>query len=50
MLLNQSMLGVADIPDRYRDMRLDVDNMTYEVKPEQTHNNFFAHHINREYH
>ncbi|KAG7594287.1 Zinc finger RING-type [Arabidopsis thaliana x Arabidopsis arenosa] len=31
MLLNQSMvLGVADIHDRYRDMRLDVDNMTYE--------------------
>ncbi|VVA92731.1 unnamed protein product [Arabis nemorensis] len=31
MLLNQSMvLGGADIPDRYRDMRLDVDNMTYE--------------------
>ncbi|KAL1207746.1 putative E3 ubiquitin-protein ligase RHG1A [Cardamine amara subsp. amara] len=31
MLLNQSMvLGGADIHDRYRDMRLDVDNMTYE--------------------
>ncbi|AAF69164.1 F27F5.26 [Arabidopsis thaliana] len=31
MLLNQSiMLGAADIHDRYRDMRLDVDNMTYE--------------------
>jgi hypothetical protein len=24
------MLGAADIHDRYRDMRLDVDNMTYE--------------------
>lgn len=44
MLLNQSMgLGVADIHDRHRDMRLDVDNMTYEVKPEQTHNHLFAH-------
>lgn len=32
MLLNHSMmLGVADIHDRYRDMRLDVDNMSYEV-------------------
>lgn len=50
MLLNQSMvLGVADIHDRYRDMRLDVDYMTYEVKPEQTHNHLFAHHTNCEY-
>lgn len=32
MLLNQSMLGAAGIHDRYRDMRLDVDNMSYEVK------------------
>ena len=23
--------GVADLHDRYRDMRLDVDNMSYEV-------------------
>ncbi|CAN7065747.1 unnamed protein product [Brassica rapa subsp. trilocularis] len=30
MLLNQSMLGAAGIHDRYRDMRLDVDNMSYE--------------------
>ncbi|CAN8288660.1 unnamed protein product [Cochlearia groenlandica] len=31
MLLNQSIaLGVADTHDRYRDMRLDVDNMSYE--------------------
>ncbi|CAA7024534.1 unnamed protein product [Microthlaspi erraticum] len=30
MLLNQSMLGGADVNDRYRDMRLDVDNMSYE--------------------
>ncbi|ESQ30946.1 hypothetical protein EUTSA_v10011314mg [Eutrema salsugineum] len=30
MLLNQSMAGGADNHDRYRDMRLDVDNMTYE--------------------
>lgn len=35
MLLNQTMmLGAADVHDRYRDMRLDVDDMTYEVKPE----------------
>lgn len=32
MRLNQSMLGAAGIHDRYRDMRLDVDNMSYEVK------------------
>ncbi|KAG2314450.1 hypothetical protein Bca4012_065133 [Brassica carinata] len=31
MLLNQTMmLGAADVHDRYRDMRLDVDDMTYE--------------------
>ncbi|CAG7896983.1 unnamed protein product [Brassica rapa] len=31
MLLNQTMmLGVADVHDRHRDMRLDVDDMTYE--------------------
>ncbi|XP_050366813.1 probable E3 ubiquitin-protein ligase RHG1A isoform X2 [Argentina anserina] len=31
MILDQSMLfGVADIHDRHRDMRLDVDNMSYE--------------------
>ncbi|XP_040997835.1 probable E3 ubiquitin-protein ligase RHG1A isoform X2 [Juglans microcarpa x Juglans regia] len=31
MILDQSVfLGVADIHDRYRDMRLDVDNMSYE--------------------
>ncbi|KAF8110956.1 hypothetical protein N665_0077s0019 [Sinapis alba] len=30
MLLNQSMLSAAGIHDRYRDMRLDVDNMSYE--------------------
>ncbi|XP_022772885.1 probable E3 ubiquitin-protein ligase RHG1A [Durio zibethinus] len=31
MILDQSVfLGIADIPDRYRDMRLDVDNMSYE--------------------
>ncbi|CAN6891696.1 unnamed protein product [Brassica oleracea] len=31
MILNQTMmLGVADFHDRYRDMRLDVDDMTYE--------------------
>lgn len=34
MLLNQSMLfeGATGMHDRYRDMRLDVDNMSYEVK------------------
>lgn len=32
MILDQSMLfGVGDIHDRHRDMRLDVDNMSYEV-------------------
>ncbi|XP_010538110.1 PREDICTED: probable E3 ubiquitin-protein ligase RHG1A [Tarenaya hassleriana] len=31
MFLDQSvLLGVADIHDRYREMRLDVDNMSYE--------------------
>ncbi|KAJ0229604.1 RING/U-box superfamily protein [Hirschfeldia incana] len=31
MLLNQTMmLGAADVHDRYRDMRLDVDDMSYE--------------------
>ncbi|KAE8716341.1 RING/U-box superfamily protein, putative isoform 2 [Hibiscus syriacus] len=31
MILDQAvLLGVADIHDRHRDMRLDVDNMTYE--------------------
>ncbi|KAK7291109.1 hypothetical protein RIF29_06002 [Crotalaria pallida] len=31
MILNQSMFpGIADIHDRHRDMRLDVDNMSYE--------------------
>ena len=35
MLLNQSGIfdgGAAGMHDRYRDMRLDVDNMSYEVK------------------
>lgn len=34
MLLNQSLLfdGAGGMHDRYRDMRLDVDNMSYEVK------------------
>ncbi|PKI69717.1 hypothetical protein CRG98_009873 [Punica granatum] len=31
MILDPSMLwGVADMHDRHRDMRLDVDNMSYE--------------------
>lgn len=31
MILDQSMLfGVADVHDRHRDLRLDVDNMSYE--------------------
>ena len=33
MILDQSVLfGMPDIHDRHRDMRLDVDNMSYEVK------------------
>ena len=40
MILDQSVFfGVADIHDRHRDMRLDVDNMSYEVK---YMNNVFA--------
>lgn len=32
MILDQSVFfGMADIHDRHRDMRLDVDNMSYEV-------------------
>ena len=32
MILDPSVfMGVADIHDRHRDMRLDVDNMSYEV-------------------
>jgi E3 ubiquitin-protein ligase Arkadia len=32
MILDQSVLfGAADMYDRHRDMRLDVDNMSYEV-------------------
>ncbi|KAL3732875.1 hypothetical protein ACJRO7_022399 [Eucalyptus globulus] len=35
MILDQSVfLGVADIHDRHGDMRLDVDNMSYEVNAE----------------
>lgn len=35
MILDQSVfLGVADIHDRHGDMRLDVDNMSYEVNVE----------------
>jgi hypothetical protein len=33
MILDQSVFfGVADVHDRHRDMRLDVDHMSYEVK------------------
>jgi len=33
MILDPSVFsGIADIHDRHRDMRLDVDNMSYEVK------------------
>lgn len=33
MILDQSVLfGMPEIQDRHRDMRLDVDNMTYEVR------------------
>lgn len=32
MILDHSVFsGMADIHDRHRDMRLDVDNMSYEV-------------------
>lgn len=32
MILDQSgFFGMVDIQDRHRDMRLDVDNMSYEV-------------------
>ena len=32
MILDHSVLfGMADIHDQHRDMRLDVDNMSYEV-------------------
>lgn len=32
MILDQSVFsGMADLHDRHRDMRLDVDNMSYEV-------------------
>lgn len=37
MILDQSLFfGMADIYDRHRDMRLDVDNMSYEVWLMQT--------------
>lgn len=33
MILDQSVIfGVPDLHDRHRDMRLDVDNMSYEVR------------------
>lgn len=31
MLFNPFTNGVAEMHDRHRDMRLDVDNMSYEV-------------------
>ena len=37
MILDQSVFfGVADMHDRHRDMRLDVDNMSYEVNYART--------------
>lgn len=37
MILDQSVFfGVADVHDRHRDMRLDVDHMSYEVKHTKT--------------
>ena len=37
MILDQSLFfGMADMYDRHRDMRLDVDNMSYEVGLMQT--------------
>ena len=32
MLFDPFINGVAELHDRHRDMRLDVDNMSYEVK------------------
>ena len=31
MFETRVFLGGADVDDRYKDLRLDVDNMTYEV-------------------
>lgn len=31
MLFDPFINGVAELHDRHRDMRLDVDNMSYEV-------------------
>lgn len=46
MILDQSVfMGVADIYDRYRDMRLDVDNMSYEVKYKIKWTKFFLYQI-----
>jgi hypothetical protein len=40
MILDHSMFsGLADMHDRHRDMRLDVDNMSYEVKTSFAHFN-----------
>lgn len=40
MVLDQSVFyGMAGIHDRHRDMRLDIDNMSYEVPKE---NNYFS--------
>lgn len=35
MLFDPFINGVAELHDRHRDMRLDVDNMSYEVKAVQ---------------
>lgn len=44
MLLDHSVFaGMADIHDRHRDMRLDVDNMSYEVRFENASFFFFFH-------
>ena len=32
MLIDPFINGVAEFQDRHRDMRLDVDNMSYEVR------------------
>lgn len=32
MLFDPFINGVAELHDRHRDMRLDVDNMSYEVR------------------
>lgn len=42
--------GMAEMHDRHRDMRLDVDNMSYEVKLEQVFSHrFFVQYCSHNY-